>query len=132
MATDLYGYTTYLDARGALAWFRALGFTVLREQDDETGELMHAEVRLGNAVIMIGTTTQRTVGTPTGGEPTGHGFYLCTDDVDGLFVRAVSAGSQILLEPEDTPWGGRRARVLDPGGVEWSFGTYRPGGVDET
>jgi len=27
----------------------------------------------------------------------------------------------------DTDWGGRRARVLDPGGREWSFGSYRPG-----
>ena len=29
--------------------------------------------------------------------------------------------------PEDTEWGTRRARLLDPEGQEWSFGTYAPG-----
>ena len=32
-----------------------------------------------------------------------------------------------VFPPEDTEWGSRRARVLDPGGHEWSSGTYEPG-----
>ena len=41
--------------------------------------------------------------------------------------QALDAGARPVIVPEDTPWGGRRARVLDPGGYEWSFGDYRPG-----
>ena len=36
------------------------------------------------------------------------------------------AGCSEVISPEDTEWGTRRARVLDPEGVEWSFGTYDP------
>jgi uncharacterized glyoxalase superfamily protein PhnB len=32
-----------------------------------------------------------------------------------------------VFPPEDTEWGTRRARLLDPEGGEWSFGSYAPG-----
>ncbi|GIG23656.1 hypothetical protein Cch01nite_43800 [Cellulomonas chitinilytica] len=62
------------------------------------------------------------------GRSVGRGLYVGTDTVDELYDRAVAAGGESLIRPEDTPWGSRRARVLDPGGHEWSFGSYRPGG----
>lgn len=68
---------------------------------------------------------------PLSGQSTGAGTYLVTDDVDGMFRRAVASGGSSVVQPEDTPWGSRRARVLDPGGREWSFGSYVPGGVQE-
>ncbi|MER7955760.1 hypothetical protein [Streptomyces sp. NPDC096030] len=40
---------------------------------------------------------------------------------------AVAAGATGVIAPEDTAWGSRRARVLDPEGYAWSAGTYRPG-----
>ncbi len=49
------------------------------------------------------------------------------DDVDTIHARALAAGAAEVFAPEDTEWGTRRARVLDPGGTEWSFGTYAPG-----
>ena len=58
---------------------------------------------------------------------TGQGVYLLVDDVDAAHRAAVAAGGTSVTEPEDTGWGGRRARVLDPEGLEWSFGTYEPG-----
>lgn len=58
---------------------------------------------------------------------TGQGIYLLVDDVDEHHARAIDAGGTTVFEPEDTEWGTRRARVLDPEGVEWSFGTYPPG-----
>lgn len=59
---------------------------------------------------------------------TGHGLYVITDDVDDFYERATAAGALSVIPPEDTGWGSRRARVLDPGGYEWSFGSYAPGG----
>ena len=61
----------------------------------------------------------------------GSGLYLALDtaaDVDSWHKRAVSAGGQEVLAPEDTEWGTRRARVLDTEGYEWSVGSHRPGG----
>jgi uncharacterized glyoxalase superfamily protein PhnB len=64
------------------------------------------------------------------GRSTGGGLYLWlpdSEDVDRWHARAVSAGGTEVIAPEDTEWGTRRARVLDPEGHEWSVGTYRPG-----
>jgi uncharacterized glyoxalase superfamily protein PhnB len=61
------------------------------------------------------------------GRSTGQGIYLLVDDVDTTHARALAAGATEVLASEGTEWGTRRARVLDPGGTEWSFGTYEPG-----
>lgn len=61
------------------------------------------------------------------GRSVGTGLYLQSDQVDELYRRAVGAGGRPVIEPEDTEWGTRRARVLDPGGREWSLGSYAPG-----
>jgi uncharacterized glyoxalase superfamily protein PhnB len=65
---------------------------------------------------------------PRVGGSTGRGLYLHVDDVIATFTAAVDAGATEVLAPETTEWGTERARVLDPEGHEWSFGTYKPGG----
>jgi uncharacterized glyoxalase superfamily protein PhnB len=65
---------------------------------------------------------------PLHGRSTGHGLYLLVDDVPAAHSAAVEAGGTSVFEPEQTEWGTERARVLDPEGYEWSFGTYEPGG----
>ena len=54
--------------------------------------------------------------------------YLSYRDAPAKDVhdKAVGAGAPSVFEPEETEWGTRRARVLDPDGYGWSFGTYRP------
>jgi uncharacterized glyoxalase superfamily protein PhnB len=49
------------------------------------------------------------------------------DDVKDVYEKAVAAGASSVFEPEETEWETWRARVLDPEGHEWSFGTYQPG-----
>lgn len=85
------------------------------------------EMRRGEAVVMLASDDASYSIPPLLGRSTGAGIYLVTDDVDGLFRRALDAGGQTVTEPEDTGWGSRRARVLYPSGREWSFGSHRPG-----
>jgi uncharacterized glyoxalase superfamily protein PhnB len=40
--------------------------------------------------------------------------------------RPESAPSPSLHPPEETDFGTRRYRALDPEGYEWSFSSYRP------
>lgn len=40
--------------------------------------------------------------------------------------RALGAGARVVYPPEDTEFGTRRYRTLDPEGYEWSFGSYGP------
>lgn len=126
MTSELVPYLSYRDGAGALRFLeQAFGFTTVLRCDDDEGRVQHAEVRLGDAVVMLGYADHPTPSVEDGS--VGQGLYLVLDDVDGAFERARAAGARAVFPPEDTEWGTRRARVLDPEGYEWSFGSYRPG-----
>ncbi len=127
MPTRLYAYLSYPDAPTALRWLEAIGFETVRRQDGADGSVQHAEVRLGDAVGMVAGDDVPYARPALVGRSTGQGLHLPVDDVDGIHARALAAGGTEVFAPEDTEWGTRRARVLDPGGTEWSFGTYEPG-----
>ncbi|RDV43837.1 bleomycin resistance protein [Leifsonia sp. ku-ls] len=120
-------YLSYRDAPGAIAWLEALGFDVLQRQNGPDGTVVHSELRLADTVVLLASDDAAYAPPALVGASTGVGVYLVTPDVDGMFARAVAAGATVVFPPEDTEWGSRRARVLDPGGREWSFGSYRPG-----
>ena len=127
MAAKLYAYLSYRDAPVALDWLQRVGFTEVRRQDGDGGTVVHAEVRLGDAVLMVSSCDADYQTPPLLGRSTGRGLYLLVEDVDDFHARAVAAGGTSVIPPEDTEWGTRRARVLDPEGQEWSAGTYEPG-----
>jgi hypothetical protein len=72
---------------------------------------------------MMGTAEHQSA--PLVGASVGQGVYV--EDIDAHFERAQAAGARVVYPPEDTEWGTRRYRVLDPEGYEWSFGNYQPG-----
>jgi uncharacterized glyoxalase superfamily protein PhnB len=126
----LFAYLSYRDARAALDWLTAVGFEVVSRQDGPDGAVVHSEVRLGGVVLMVASADAEYDTPALRGRSTGNGLYLHVEDaaeVDALFGRAVAAGAVPVFAPEDTEWGTRRARLLDPEGHEWSVGSYRPG-----
>lgn len=123
----LFAYLSFQDAAAGLSWLQAIGFEVVRRQDGDQGQVLHCEMRLGEVVLMVASNDADYVRSPLLGRSTGQGLYLLVDDVDDMHSRAVRAGGRSVFGPEDTEWGTRRARVLDPEGGEWSFGTYEPG-----
>ena len=58
-------------------------------------------------------------------ETPGWGSYISVDDVDRATGRARELGAEVLVEPFDTPGGGRVATVRDPAGASVSLS--RPG-----
>jgi uncharacterized glyoxalase superfamily protein PhnB len=127
---DLHAYLSYRDASGAIAWMSRIGFEVVSRQDDGNGGIAHAEVRYGDAVIMVASAHENYDVPRLVGNSVGAGLYLSLpepSDVDSWYARALEAGGRDVFQPEDTEWGSRRARVLDPEGHEWSVGSYRPG-----
>ena len=127
MNAKLFAYLSYPDASAALEWMERVGFAVVRRQDAPSGQVVHAEVRLGDAVLMVASNDAEYQRPPLVGRSTGQGVYLLLDDVDEFYRDAVAAGGTSVTEPESTAWGAKRARVLDPQGQEWSVGTYEPG-----
>ena len=130
MGARLAAYLSYRDAPAALRRMQAVGFTVLRQAGGGDGTVTHAEVRCDDVVLMVASYDADYRRAPLAGPSTGSGLHLVLDDaadVDDRFARRVAAGGTAVLAPQDTEWGTRRARVLDPEGQEWSSGTYAPG-----
>jgi uncharacterized glyoxalase superfamily protein PhnB len=126
--SKLFAYRSYRDVDAAIEWLKALGFAVTTSQEGEAGTVVHAELRLGNAVVMVAPADERYELPKLIGRSTGQGLYLLAEDVSALHAAAVDAGGRSVFAPEATEWGAERARVLDPEGYEWSLGTYEPGG----
>ena len=82
------------------------------------GRIGHAEVRIGDSVVMIGDARGEHA-------PTQAMLYVYIDDVDATHARAVEAGARVLEEPLDTPYGDRRAMVEDRWGNVWQLATFR-------
>ena len=125
--TSLFGYLSYRDAQAAIAWLEAIGFEITARQASDDGTVQHAELRLDDAVVMLATADADYPVPPLVGRSTGNGLYLRVEDVGAIYNAAIKAGAASVFEPEATEWGSERARVLDPEGHEWSFGSYEPG-----
>jgi uncharacterized glyoxalase superfamily protein PhnB len=73
---------------------------------------MHAEVRIGDSMVMIGGMESIEKEAPAV-------IYLYIPDVDEAYERALAAGAKSLLPPTDQPYGDRNAWVQDPFGNTW-------------
>jgi PhnB protein len=123
------GYTSvspYLICKGAQRVIdfleAALDATVLRRYDMPDGTIMHAEMKVGDSVVMIGEAGDAWPAVPT------H-VHVYVEDVDAVFARALEAGATELQKPSqrggDDP--DRRGGVMDPAGNSWWFGTQLAG-----
>jgi uncharacterized glyoxalase superfamily protein PhnB len=127
----LHAYLSYRDAGAALEWLVRTGFEVVTRQDGPGGTVLHAEVRRGDVVLMVASADAPYDTPALRGASTGGGLYLwmpTATEVDDWHTRALAAGAREVIAPQDTEWGTRRSRLLDPEGHEWSAGTYAPGG----
>ncbi len=125
--TKLYPQLGYRNPERAISWLEALGFEVLITWPYPDGSLRHAELQLGDAIVMVGGSLEAFQQPELRGRTVGHGTYVLTDDVPAMYDAAIEAGATSVFEPEPTEWGTVRARVLDAEGYEWSFGNYEPG-----
>ena len=131
MTPTMYPYLSYRDAASALSFLEeAFGFTTTVRWDAPDGTVQHAEVTFGDGALMMGTAEHQSA--PLEGASVGQGIYVYVEVIDAHFERAQAAGARVVYPPEDTDWGTRRYRVLDPEGYEWSFGNYRPGTADNS
>jgi uncharacterized glyoxalase superfamily protein PhnB len=114
----------YADASGAVSWLeRALGLHQTLQVPDETGALMHAELRLGETVVMLGPASARA--SHAWGD-TRQVTGLRVDDPDAHHARSKAAGATIVGEPATTPYGARFYAARDPEGFLWWVTNYRP------
>jgi uncharacterized glyoxalase superfamily protein PhnB len=98
---------------------RAFGFTRGVVLPDGAGQVRYAEMRHGDAAVMLvprGDGTAATSGAAA--------LYTYVNDVDRAAEQARNAGAGVG-EPEDRPWGDRTVVVTDPDGYRWVLATFR-------
>jgi uncharacterized glyoxalase superfamily protein PhnB len=86
--------------------------------------LVHAEVKVGNGIVMIDDAEGR--GDSPFAPPGPVVVYIVVDDPDALHDRAAAAGAEIVMGLTDKDYGSRDFAARDPHGNVWCFGTYRP------
>ena len=121
----------YDDAPRMLTWLcDTFGFRRHLVVEDDSGGIAHAQLVLGNDMIMLGSARDDAFGclqkTPAALGGTSQSPYIVVADVDGICRAARAAGAEIVMEPKDEDYGGRVFSCRDPEGHLWSFGTYDP------
>ena len=83
------------------------------------GKVGHAEVHVGDSVIMLADS-----GGPTEAEPTQTMLVCYVEDCDKTYAKALEAGGESIQAPEDQFYGDRAAGVRDAFGNRWYFHTH--------
>lgn len=122
-------YLVLQNAEAALAFYKkAFGAEEVYRMAGPGGRgVMHAEVRIGNALVML--CDAMPMMTYWVAPPQLHGTTVClhlyVTDVDAAFQKAVDAGATVVLPVNDAFWGDRYGRLRDPFGHEWSIATHK-------
>ncbi|WP_411389351.1 VOC family protein [Pseudomonas sp. MPB23] len=121
-----HSVTPYLginEAAEAIDFYKkAFGATQAMRLDMPDGRVGHAELRIGDSMIMLGTPCdEMSLSSPA--ERTSVALQLYVSDVDAQFKQAVAAGASVVSEPEDRFYGDRSGSVKDPFGHLWYLAT---------
>jgi uncharacterized glyoxalase superfamily protein PhnB len=81
------------------------------------GRVMHAEVRIGDSIVMMGEPSGEV-------QPIPAMLHLYVPDADAAYHRALKAGATSVREPADQFYGDRSAGVRDPCGNQWWVATH--------
>jgi uncharacterized glyoxalase superfamily protein PhnB len=121
----------YANATKAIDWLcKAFGFEAKMVVPGDGGTVAHAELTLGNAMIMLGDAESEYGGLvrpPKLPERVNtQGLYVIVENVDDHYARAKAAGAEIVLDLKTQDYGGRDYTCRDLEGHIWTFGTYDP------
>ena len=122
-----HSVTPYLFVSGAAEaidfYIRAFGATERMRMDGPRGMIMHAELQIGDSVVMLsdenvdmGALSPQAIG----GTPVMLSLTVPNDDEAA--ARFVEAGGEVVIPIEDRPYGRRDVRLEDPFGHLWIIG----------
>ncbi len=115
----------YADAPAAIEFLcRAFGFTERFRMPGPDGTIGHAELVLGEAVVMLASVWDAGGFASPRDLPRVHSQLLVyVDDVDAHHARARDEGAIVIGEPADQEYGDRNYRAVDLEGHRWYFAT---------
>lgn len=100
-----------------------LGATKVLAIPGADGKAIHAEVKIGDSILMIDEESAEMKSPLTlGGSPASLIIYA--PDVDGTIKTLEAAGAKVKMPAEDQFWGDRWGEVTDPFGHSWMVATH--------
>ncbi len=123
----------YSEANAAVSFLKkAFGFKERGVYKDDNGKIFHAQLVLGNALIMVNpfnpdTAFGKMLNLPKNLE--GYNTqtpYFIIEHVDEHYKNAKANDAEIVMDIKDEDYGGRGYSCKDPEGNIWSFGSYNP------
>jgi PhnB protein len=123
--------TPYLTVRGAAKaiefYKKAFGAEELMRMPGPEGRIAHAEVKIGDSIIMLTDEGPENSSSrsPEALGGTTASVFLYVDDVDRVVSRAVDAGATVTTPLQDMFWGDRFGQLKDPFGHHWGVATHQ-------
>lgn len=120
-------YITVRNVTNAVEFYKkAFGFTMRVEPEDNTEEMLHVELKFGDATLMLGqegafgNDCQAPISSKVSSPIS---LYVYCEDVDALCAQAQKAGAEVIMPCSTMFWGDRMCRLKDIDGHEWCFAT---------
>ncbi|WP_137936825.1 VOC family protein [Chitinivorax sp. B] len=124
--TSAIPYLTITGADRAIEFYKkAFGATEIMRMNDPAGQIMHAELRIGDVIIMLheeNPNWQALSPTSIGNSPVSVMFY--TTHVDDIMNQAAAAGATITMPAQNMFYGDRCGNLVDPFGHKWMVATH--------
>jgi uncharacterized glyoxalase superfamily protein PhnB len=96
---------------------QAFDATEINRMADPDGRVMHAEMRIGDSMVMIGEASGEW-------KPMPASIALYVENADATYKRALDAGAVSIREPQDQFYGNRSGAVRDLAGNHWWIATH--------
>ena len=121
--------TPHLSVDGAAKYIeflqKAFGATIVSQSPGPGGKLMHAQVRIGDSMLMFADRFPE-----FGSPPIAQGnwpvvLHLYVPDADAAFQKAIDAGCTVKYPLADQFWGDRYGHLGDPFGFTWGIATHK-------
>ena len=117
---------TVQDADGFIKFCKkAFGATELLRMKGPGGSIMHAEIQIGDARVMVGDEMPgmgKKSAKSLGGSPLT--LFMYVPDCDAVAAKALKAGAVTRMPLSDMFWGDRYGTLEDPFGNIWGIGTH--------
>jgi PhnB protein len=124
-----HSVTPYLFIKGAAQamefYKNVFGATELVRMPSPNGQIMHAELKIGDSIVMLGDENPQ-IGalSPLSIGGTASSLHVYVANVDAVVQKAIDAGAKSVRPVADQFYGDRSGTVIDPFGHMWSVATH--------
>ncbi|HEX2582207.1 MAG TPA: VOC family protein [Dongiaceae bacterium] len=113
-------YLVVENAKAAVAFYKKAFGAKMRGKAMTMGDKIgHAEMEIDGKLFMLADTFPE-----RGVDARAASLFMYVPNVDAFYKKAAKSGATSREEPTDKFYGDRTCRLVDPFGIEWTFGTH--------